>query len=47
MNGDILLTIGIAIFLAILSIIGWLEILVWNECRKTNSVLYCLKLVIR
>ena len=45
MKSDILLAIGIALFLALLGLAGWLEIQVWHECRETNSFLYCLKLV--
>jgi len=25
----------------------WYELLIWNECRLTNSVLYCMKMVSR
>ena len=25
----------------------WMGLLVWDECRLTNSVLYCLRVVMR
>lgn len=40
----ILSAIGIIAFLAA---IGWMEIVLWTECRETNSWLYCMRVISR
>lgn len=31
----------------VLFLIGWYEAALWHECRQTNSVLYCTRLITR
>ena len=35
----------IAFVLAIALLIGWYEITVWEECRVTNSFMYCMRVL--
>ena len=35
----------IAGIVAVVGLIVWYEVAVWNECRSTNSWLYCVRII--
>lgn len=38
-------TLAAATIGAVLLVLTWYEVSIWRECRATNSVLYCIRIL--
>ena len=46
-NENIMIAVGAGVLLLILGVVIWWNLLLWDECRATNSFWYCIRVIWR